>query len=220
MLGQVQRFLVVLSFFVFGSVSALAEMQRDPMGETADYALDKNGARTSSLITKGFGEGIVDQFLPNHENGPSYGVLVSYELVVKLQGTKKGSMRFIFPDEYFTPQFMPDLRKNGTFETSDYKMKHEGMGSTTTLDGGDYKDCDKVMMYDIKDPDSLGFSALLAAAAGYSEEDLRTGRAEIQDLVIRTYIHPSVKVLGAAKLDISGKVSGVSVKVGLDYKRP
>ncbi|MCX6126090.1 MAG: hypothetical protein NTV34_15260, partial [Proteobacteria bacterium] len=129
---------------------AFGAVLRSPMGEEADYALDKGGSRTSNLISKGSGNGLVDQDLPDHEFGPSYGTLMNYQLVVKIQGTYTGSMRFVFPDEYFTPQFMVDLRQNGTFETRDYKMKHEGRGDARTLDGGTYPQCDRILMYDIK----------------------------------------------------------------------
>ena len=75
-------------------------------------------------------------------------------------------------------------------------------------------------MYDIKNAFSFEFMRMLVVAAGLPPEAASDGSTTIENLQIHAYIHPSVPALGAAKLDISGVVNGISVKAGFDYKRP
>jgi hypothetical protein len=208
---------VLLSIHGFSSLAIGAE-DRNPLGESAPYELDKGNGRTSAMVISGQSSATVDSYFEDSPIGPGYSVLLSYDFQAYVQGRVQGDMRFNFPESFFTPQFMIDFRRTKYFETPDYKMRHEGRGDAKTLNGQFYRECDIVFTYDIKDPTFLAsLRQLLAAAAGI---DLRSEiflSAKIDDVKIRSYVHPSVPALGAAKVDITGKVNGISVKAGLDF---
>lgn len=212
-------FLGILVAFSTLSFTPAGRVAHNPIGEHADYMLDKSSGRTSSLIASGSGAGFIDEFLPDYEHGPSYPVNITYDLMVRLQGPVKGSLVIPMPEAYFTPEFMVALRATGHFETPDFKMIYEGTADARTLDGGVYPKCDKVLLYDIKAVEESDLPVLIAAAAGFTKEQIASGLVSIEDVRIRALVHPRIPVVGGAKLDVTGKANGISVKIGLDYKR-
>jgi hypothetical protein len=190
---------------------------RDPVGETAAYQLDKNAARTTGLIQSGSALAKVTEFLPDHESGPSYNISLDYDFVVQFYGRQNGTTKWEFPQEFFKPEFMQKLRETGTFETADYKIRHEGYADVRNMDGGVYPHCDKILIYDIKIPELRLLSSILYAASGYSPS--AATNPPIENLKIRGHMFNGVPVLGAVKLDLSGVVQGINAKAGFDYKR-
>lgn len=192
-------------------------LPRDPLGEAAQYQLDRNGARTTSMIQSGTASTTVSEFQPNNTNGPSYRIDLEYDLSVQFYGRQKGLEKLLFPQEFFDEAFMEQLRGTGYYESPNFKLRHQGMGDARTLDGGVYPNCDKILMYDVVFPDSKGFEALIYAAAGIDpNSDSKPG---IENLKINAYLFHGIPALGAVKLDISGVVQGMNIKIGFDYKR-
>jgi hypothetical protein len=212
------RHILVAALSIFTVVTAAgADSPRNPLGETANYQLDKATTRTSGLIQSGSGVAKVTDFLPDHEQGPSYNVSLDYDFVVQLYGRQKGTTKTAFSADFFTREFMEKLRRVGTIVTPDYKIKHEGFADARNMDGGVYSHCDKVLIYDIVIPDSNLFTNLIYAAAGFDPS--RGDNPQIEDLKLAAHVFQGVPVLGAVKLDLSGTVQGVKVKAGFDYKR-
>lgn len=205
----ISALLVTTSMSAFGN----------PVGEKANYVLDKNSARTSGIVASGTSASEVMNFQPNHAYGPSYGVDLSFDVVIKLHGPEKGTTSWILPEEFFTPKFMENLRTTGYYETPDYKIKHEGRGDTRTIDGTNYVGCDKIFIYDVKLPEDSGLRRIVAAAAGIDPNDLDVENA-IQDLELRAHVYPGIPALGAVKIDLAVKAQKVNLKFGFDYKKP
>jgi len=190
---------------------------RDPIGEKANYQLDKNGSRTTSMVTTGSAKASVTEFIPDHEQGPSYNVNLDYDITVQFYGRQTGTAKWAFAEDFFDPDFMARLRETGTYETPDYKMRHEGYADVRNLDGGVYPHCDKVLIYDVKIPDKHKLEQIIYGAAGFNPTAM--GNPPVEDLQIRAHIFAGVPVLSAVKLDLSGVVQGMPAKAGFDYKR-
>ena len=212
------RHILVAALTVFTSgVVARADSPRNPLGEIANYQLDKATTRTSALIQSGSGVAKVTEFVPDHAQGPSYNVSLDYDFVVQFYGRQKGTTKWAFGEEFFTKEFMENLRRTGTFETPDYKVRHEGFADARNIDGSVYPHCDKVLIYDIKIDQLNPFASLIYAAAGLDPS--RSDNPQIEDLKLAAHVFFGVPVLGAVKLDLSGTVQGVKVKAGFDYKK-
>ncbi len=190
---------------------------RDPVGEKANYQLDKNGNRTTSLVSAGSAKASVTEFIPDHEQGPSYNVNLDYDITVQFYGRQTGTAKWAFVEEFFDPNFMVRLRETGTYETPDYKIRHEGFADARNLDGSVYPRCDKVLIYDVKIPDRHKLEQIIYGAAGLNPTAM--GNPPVENLEIRAHIYAGVPVLSAVKLDLSGVVQGMPAKAGFDYKR-
>ena len=190
---------------------------RDPIGENLNYQLDKNGARTTSMIQSGAATATVTEFIPEHQQGPSYNVNLDYDFVVQYYGRQKGSTKWAFAQEFFDPDFLVKLRETGLYETPDYKIRHEGFADARNLDGNFYPNCDKILIYDVKIPEATQIAPILYAAAGVDPNAV--AKPPIENLKIRAHLFAGIPVLGAVKLDLSGVVQGMNAKAGFDYKK-
>jgi hypothetical protein len=197
----------------------VAQLSRDPLGESASYQLDKNRVRTTGMIQSGSAVTTVTDFLPNRESGPAYNVDLTYDFTVAFYGRKQGTVKWEFEKEFFEPEFMVKLRQNGTYETPNYKVRHEGYADATNMDGVVYPHCDVITIYDVVIPSNggQGLKSILVAAAGLDPEAFAD--PTIEDVKIRANIIAGTPVLGAVKLDLTGVVQGMNVKAGFDYHR-
>ncbi len=210
---------IVLSLALAFSASLIASVQvsRDPIGELANYELDKSSARTTSLIQSGSAVSTVKEFLPDHPNGPSYNVSLDYDFKVKFYGQRKGTASWPFSQDFFDEQFIINLRTTGIYETPDYKIRHQGYADARTLDGSAYPNSDVVLIYDIKVPEKALILDLLYASVGIDPS--ASNKPPLEDLTIKAHLFAGVPVLSAVKLDLAGKVQGINAKAGLDYRR-
>lgn len=192
---------------------AAAAYDRNPVGERADYALDRNAARTSNLIQDGTLALYITQRLPDQQGSVSYETKLDYDFRLRYAGRQQGSKAMAVPFQFFTPEFMADLRRTGHYESPSFKVDHLGYADARNLDGHLYENCDRIRIYDIEDLDAplvqVAVELLEAAVA-----------APIDDFVIVAHIKEGEPVLGAVKLDIAGKYSGLNVKAGADFRRP
>lgn len=209
--------LAAVSAVLSASFTPVPNTPRDPIGERAGYQLDRNSSRTTSMIQSGSAKASVTEFIPDHEQGPSYNVNLDYDIVVQFYGRQNGTAKWVFSQDFFDPDFMAKLRENGVYETPDYKLRHEGYADARNLDGGVYPKCDKVLIYDIKIPDKEKLEQIIYAAAGMNPTAM--GNPPVEDLQLRAHIFAGVPVLSAVKLDLSGVVQGMPAKAGFDYKR-
>jgi len=204
------------------AVAALVSAQvafASPVGDRAHYDLDRNPSRTSSMIMSGKVDVTVDAYVPGHKSGPAYESSMAYDFNVQMVGRKQGSQKVMVPAEYFSPEFMKNLRANGSFIGPDFKVRHEGFVDARTMDGNFYPHCDKILIYDVKTFSAEGglFSVARDILSMAAESRLGT-RQDVENLQVRAAIYEGVPVLGAVKLDVSGIVSGFNVKAGGDFK--
>jgi hypothetical protein len=191
---------------------------RDPEGEEAYYKVEK-GSRTSGIIKSGQVDTSVGE--KNKVGGkPSYPVDLEYKLKIDIIGTQSGTETIDVPAEYFTEEFLVMLREEKSYEAPKFKIKHQGFVNTETANGEEYRKCDKLFIYDIDTSKFQGLRAALKAAAIQQAKskgiDLPKG-GSIDDLEITALVKYGVPVLGAVKIDISGKYKGTKIKAGADY---
>ena len=212
--------LAIATFAVFGAASG-AMAQRNPVGEKCDYQLDRNAQRTSNLIQSGSLAAEITMRKPDAEGGPAYETKIDYMFRITLIGNRSGTEYVDAPESFFTEEFLQELRRTGHFESPQFKIDHQGFADATTLDGHRFPNCDKLKIYDIDQGDRSALVEFARAMVRNSvaEENLTTEET-IEDLVLHAHVFYGVPVLGAVKLDVSGKYSGINIKAGADYKTP
>lgn len=193
---------------------------RVKVGDRADYLLDKDSARTSSMINRGTASALVTNHLPRV---PAYLVALTYDLGITYFGDQNGTQDLEVPDAYFDPGFMEQLRSRGQMETATFSVRHLGFDDVTTMDGNSYPNCDVIEIYNI-DTTSAANPAMVTMAHSLLQDAAiaTTGnqKASVENLKIRARVHESVPVIGAAQLDIQGTTSGFNLKAGFDYEKP
>ena len=206
-----------LSFAIFSFVflvSTVSKASVDPLGQAANYNIDKDPKRTSSMLKSGTIKLSIPKEGEDQSKGPAYQVRIDYKFKVALMGDYAGSKETQVEKEYFTEDFLKTLREKGHYEGQYFKADHLGYADAKNMDGKFYPNCDKVLLYDLKEPSALNlFKDLLANMVNPGDAD----RSDIQDLKVLTHIYVGVPVLGAVKVDISGDYQGVAVKAGGDY---
>lgn len=206
---------ILNSFLAFSFLlSTVSQASVDPLGQSANYKIDKDPKRTSSMLKSGTIKLSVPKEGKDQSKGPAYQVKIDYKFTVALMGDYEGSKETQIEKEYFTEEFLQELREKGHYEGQYFKADHLGYADATNLDGKFYPHCDKILLYDLKEPSRLNmFKDLLATVAdpGFAN------REDIQDLKVLTHIFVGVPVLGAVKVDISGIYEGMNVKAGGDY---
>lgn len=197
--------------------AALADV-RDPVGETASYEVVQSSSRTSSMIQGGSMDTAITSFDRAHPDGPMYDLEIDWTLRLRLLGTKRGSRGVEVPEVYFTPEFMRDLRVNGEYAGPTFRVRHLGFADVRNADGASYANCDKILIYDIEESAN---EALIDVARNFLVfEDGVAASDDIEDLEITAHIKEGVPVLGAVRIDITGKYQGQRVKAGADYETP
>jgi hypothetical protein len=209
-----QLFYLSLLLAGFGAVAD----ERNPIGETAYYRLDKNSRRTSSVIKDGNFVTAVNGESAN-TSVPSFDVALNYEFDVAWMGNQRGTEKTEIDQSYFTEEFIENLRVNKTYESSQFKVRHIGFADAVNLDGHRYENCDLLHFYDI----DTGSSQFLPKFITYAAHAMLLGSGSqlnggsIENLQIVAHVKYGAPVLGAVKLDVSGKYNGMKVKAGGDY---
>jgi hypothetical protein len=196
-----------------GASSASAQ-GRDPVGETASYKVDRASSRTSSFVRSGDMQAEVVRYLPD-ETPPAYETTIDYSLNT-IVGRRSGTVRLPVEEAYFTPEFLEMLRQNGEYTSPHFKLRHMGYADARNMDGGVYPQCDKVLIYDldVRYTSELPIAKLAQALVGNDRGEV------LEDMEILAHIYPGVPVIGAVKLDVTGKYQGQNVKAGADYEMP
>lgn len=209
------------------TANAYTDFLRNPVGETAAYDLDKSGGRTSGMIRSGEFEAKVIKHIPDHPDGPVYQVNLDYNLNISLVGRKRGTAELNAPTEYFEPGFLDRLRKEKRIELPQFTLTHKGNKDVRVKNGKSYNNTDVVFI------DNINTSSAYHALELYGEDSLIVIINEIfteafesqgivandiEDLKILLHISEGTPVLGAVKIDISGRVRGFGFKAGFDLR--
>ena len=207
------RVLVATTLFWGMCWAGVAVGQDDPIGEAADYQLDNDSSRTSSMIRSGTMGATVTGELPEEEGQRVYEVTLDYDLNIRWMGRQQGSCLLPVRQEFFTDAFLERLRAGEIYESPYFKAVHQGFGDARNLDGNFYENCDKVFLYDV-DPSLC--EMLMSNLAG-SDDDISP---YLEDVEITVHMHPAAPVVGAVKIDMSGRHSGFDFKAGGDFVAP
>lgn len=196
-------------------------MASDPgllIGQKATFKLDKNPKRTTSMLKDGTFLATIKNYHPQTEAGPAMEVDLDYKFNVQLMGEQTGVETGFIDYTYFTPEFLEKLRKEGKYESPNFKAIHQGYKDVKTLQGKSYPKCDVILLYDIKDSLDHRLKSFLSdflATIANAET-----KSDIQDLKVLMHVYPGIPVLGAVLMDVSGKYEGMAVKAGADYEAP
>ncbi|NBX93473.1 MAG: hypothetical protein EB078_00730 [Proteobacteria bacterium] len=195
---------------------ALEKGPEDLIGQKANYKLDKNPKRTTSMLKDGTFLATITHYHPNAEGGPAMEVALDYKFNVAMVGEQKGVENALLDQAYFTPEFLEKLRKEGKYESENFKAIHKGYEDVKTLEGKIYAHTDIIFLYDIRDSKNMTLHSDLASflAAIVRAET----KADIEDMKVLMHVYPGVPVLSAVQIDVSGKYEGMSVKAGADYQ--
>ncbi len=204
-------------------VATSSNAYASPVGDRAHYDLDRSASRTTSMILSGKVDVSVDAYVPDHKSGAAYESSMTYDFNVQMVGRKTGTEKVMVPADYFSPEFMANLRANGSYVGPDFKVRHEGYVDARNMDGNFYPHCDKILIYDVKtygiDNELSGLFKIARDLVSMAAQSLLGTRSDdVEDLKVRAAIFAGVPVLGAVKLDVSGIVSGMNVKAGGDFK--
>ena len=184
------KILAILVAFFLTSCGASLKSGPTPIPKTAHYMVDTS--RTMNMVQSGTFDVTV---IGKSDVDDSYDVKVGYSLRVFLMGNKVGSQIEAIPQTYWDDSWWTVLRKTGHQTTPRFKADHLGYENTITMNGQHYDGCDKVRLYDI---DTTG--------------------TEASDVVVVAYIvRNTIPVIGAAKFDVSGRMSGSKFYLGADY---
>lgn len=202
--------------------SSAAWADHDPRGESAKYLIDTDDARTDSMVEGG-------QFLTSiggQAGGPkveTYQVTVDFDLRLRFMGRKTGKKDAKMAADFFSGAWIKDLRQNGHYESKQFKAEHLGYEDVELKDGHSYAHCDHVRLYDIDEnlPSILDPLATVGAqllAPTLDGQGLTAPKVEDMEMIVD--LHEGIPAIGAVRLDVSGKVSGMAVKAGADYVQP
>ena len=200
---------------------------RNPQGEQAGYKLDRNRDRTSSMIMKGKLDFSVGA-LHTVAGKDAYQSSLTYDLQILMAGKQKGTKSIDIPSDYFSPEFLQHLRDAGQVDEGSFKLKYLGKADVVTQTGARYPNCDKILAFDIKMEKDSDFNTILnrtLARAYWVEETTESYVPEedilsVQDVQVVLHVSSEIPVLGAARIDISGKTRGMDLKAGFDYVAP
>jgi hypothetical protein len=205
-------------FFLCLSASVFAADPESLVGQKAPYKLDKNPKRTTSTLKDGNFLTTIKSYHANLSSGPAMEVDLDYKFNVQFMGEQTGVETGFLEYEYFTPEFMEKLRKDGKYESENFKAIHQGFKNVKTLQGKSYPNCDVVLLYDIKDSVNNRLKSMLSEFLATIVQ--AETKADIQDMKVLVHIYPGIPVLSAALIDVSGKYDGMAVKAGADYQAP
>ena len=197
LLGTVGSTAFSLLFLAFAMPGESRGQTRNPAGETASYEVDTDRGRTSREIRDGEMHASVGDHHQNPTDGATYDVVIDYSFRTLTMGRQSGNTTVHIPDQYFSQSFIEDLRRNGEWHGPQFSLRYLGVSDVSTMNGHLYPACDGILIYDIRDAGS-----------------------DVDDLEITAQVTPGVPVLGAVKLDVSGRYRGIPLKAGADYLAP
>lgn len=195
-------------------LSLCTNLFADLIGERANYKLDSSSDRSSWLIKRGEAKAAVTEYRVDEKFGPGYVITINYDLDIRFYGKQTGTIALLVPELVFGDQFYPDLIATHPIKMGGFDIDYEGMSSATDSASNSYDQCFMTRIFNI-DPK-------------YYPKDMTSGAvlvlwqkhqgllSDIEELEIKLKVHPSVPVLGAVQIDISGMSTGIDFSAGLD----
>ncbi|MBP6217308.1 MAG: hypothetical protein KA436_01835 [Oligoflexales bacterium] len=206
---------ILVTCLALGTQIALAEK---PIGQTIHYKLDKGRVRTSTLISNARFALKIDSYDPQQGEFGTFHAEYKYDINVIFSGRKQGEGQTDVPGELYLKSFLERLRNEKLIVTEKYKIKHMGFEDAMTP-VQTFVHTDKIFIYDIKSnlrgKDELEDNPLVSLFNDIAGN--QSALPNIQDLKIQMNMGLVSDELEIVKLDLSGVVSGTSIKMGMDY---
>ena len=209
----------IISFFLtfICSYSAFA---RNPVGETAQYKLDRSKKRTSALIIEGSNLATASREIKDENDKKFYEINIHYKIKIAFVGNREGDQPLQFPEIYFDEEFMRALRLKKHYEGKQFNIQHLGLINSQTQDGILYKECDRIKLTGFQLPMTPSFMDLVSTLKKSASRLVKATGSKPENVVINAHISPKVPAIGAAKIDIAGSIDGMRFMVGYDYVQP
>lgn len=185
----------LLFFLLLFPAVLLGAPTEDPLGQTADYTLNRDRDRTTQMIRSGSLQVKVTDFFEHETYGWVYRAIFDLEMKIAIVGRKIGKESILLEKYYFTPEYWDELRKHKKVELETLTTHHLGW-----VTRGKYRGCDIVrftnMVTETKDnPDGMDTS----------------------EMEFESFICESSKGLGASTIDMKGKApTGMKFRAGFD----
>lgn len=210
-------------FFLFAIASSLSFAMENPIGERAAYSLNDSSERSSWVIKTGKADAKIVRFEENDpEYGPGFIMEINYEMDVRFKGKQKGKINILVPEEVFYANFISEFARNHPRSYGTFDIDYLGMVNATDANKRSYNSCAKVKIFNVSTNytprGSRGIRMLSHESISFDTAGNRISAVDFEDLEIIMKVHPSLPVLGAVQLDVSGVAFGVSFKAGFDYK--
>lgn len=172
--------------------------------ETTNYKLDRSRARTTTMVQTATATLSTQSFAGSTDK---VRVHLDYDMAIRIMGNVKGTLVLGVPNEYFEPEFLPDLAKKKTLTYQGIEFKYEG---TTTISIGSrvYEGVQKIVIEDAK--------TLVLDHQRHIEFSNQPKFEGNGSLVI--FRHPDIGAVEAVQFDLTGKVGRINYKVGFDVK--
>lgn len=178
---------------LFASLSQAARV-----GDRLGYVLNTDRDRTSRMVKEGEATTLISDFKDGN-----YSLTVNYDITIRPNRNKSGDITLDVPEQVFAEGFYDELEALGTMQFEYFSIEYLGTSNATDADQNSYNDCHNIRLFDVDmdkfDPDGMNMMI------------------DIKDLEIGMKICDGVPGNGAAQLDVSGRVFGISVKMGFDY---
>lgn len=203
----------ISKFGLFFSISLLcfAVWPDSPVGEKASYLLDVSSSdRTSWMIENGVGEATVAEYRQDEELGPSYVISIDYEMSLAFYGDQKGSIGLLVPAEMLEDGFYQELVESHPKYYKNFTIDFIGRSDAVDALGNSYDQCFISRIHDV-DPNYRPFRNPRVLW-----KNLEGALVEVEDVEIYLRVHPSIGVLGAVQIDVSGTAMGFDLKAGFD----
>ncbi len=195
------------------ALSSLCSFANDRIGERADYELDRNRNRTTSLIQAGSLKTTILGYNEAGENSEAtYTTEIAYKLDILMAGKQEGVEKPMIAESFFNDEMIHRLRAEKEIQTDNYKAKHLGYQTVKNKDGVVYENCDIIYFYDINMGLSSELNHILFALLGQHD-----GRF-LDNVSAKLARKAGLPVLSLAKIDIAGRHSGIRFKAGFDLK--
>ena len=183
----------LLFFLLVLPVVTLAAPTEDPLGQTAEYKLNRDKSRTTQMIRSGSLKVEVSDYFEQEAYGWVYRTIFSLEMKIAIVGRKTGRESILLEEYYFTPEYWDKLRKTKKVVLGTLTTHHLGW-----VANGKYRGCDIVRFTDMV-------------------TETNSGGMDISDMEFQSFICEGSKGLGASTIDIEGKApTGMKFRAGFD----
>lgn len=179
------------SFIVLMPLLAGGYLTGSPADQKACYALDRDATRTARFITAARLTGKIAPAITLASDGKGYWD-VKFSAIYKMLAFPEQWSTFTVgvPEEFFTNEFLGRLQQSGeTYVSRDFKMKY------VRSEAG----CELVYIFDIDTSRSAGSAP------------------PPENLQMWGCIQTGVPALGATRIDMTGQLYGVNLRIGSDY---
>lgn len=177
------KMISVLVLLLASQLSAQEPLER--------YTVVSNLDRTSPLIEYGSVNIAVSENLNDNQN---FEAKLKYVVGVRGFGKVDGTTKLEVPNDYFTEDFLTELRQTGFYQGENFKIAYRGVTTAYDLNGNAFPQADILHFYDIESQSN-----------------------DVINPTITARVKLGASRFGAIQLDLKGRWKGLRIKIGADF---